>query len=89
MGQSMIVSDIAERAPGLAGDAALPPDREQRAGDLVSGLAVGLVMGEIGGAPGAVILAGGVDAQRVPERRAISSPVPAPAGPRNVQCLMR
>src|SRR4051812_31821065 len=41
------------------------PDRQHRAGDPVSGCAVNLVVGEIGGAAGTVILAGGVNAQPI------------------------
>jgi hypothetical protein len=43
---------------------------------LFSGRAIGLVVGEIGGAPGAVVLAGGVDAQPVLERGAVMSERP-------------
>src|SRR5215475_1345602 len=57
-----------ERAIGLGRDAAGDaPNREQRTGDFLTRRAGFLVVGEIGGAAGAVILAGRVDAHRIVE----------------------
>src|SRR5262245_30855858 len=57
-----------ERALGLGRDAAGgAPDRQQRAGDLLAGGARRLVVGEVGGAAGAIVLAGGVDAHGIVE----------------------
>ena len=57
-----------ERSIGLGRDAAGgAPDREQRTGDFLARRARLLVMGEIGGAAGAIVLAGRVDAQRIVE----------------------
>src|SRR5262249_61156672 len=61
-----------ERILGLGGDAAGgAPDREQGTGDLAARRARLLVMGEIGGAAGAVILAGGMDAQGIIEESVV------------------
>src|SRR5712671_6906531 len=54
-----------ERAARLAWNAARAPERQHRAGNLSSRRAVGLVMSEIGGAAGPVVLAGRMDAQRI------------------------
>ncbi len=60
-----------ERAAGFIGNADAAPQRQQRAGDRLAGGAVGLVIGEIGVAAGAVILAMCVDAQRIGKGRAV------------------
>src|SRR5262245_36662126 len=44
------------------------PDSEQRTTNRVAGGAIGFVMREIGGAAGAIVFAGGMDAQRIAEK---------------------
>src|SRR6266511_5214609 len=57
-----------KRTLGLGRDAAGgAPDREQRTSDLLARRARFLVVGEIGGAAGAIVLAGRVDAHRIIE----------------------
>src|SRR5262249_52170882 len=60
-----------ERALRLARNAGRAPQREQRAVDRLARRAVGLVVPEVGGAAGAVVLAGRADAARVLEERVI------------------
>src|ERR1044071_1163915 len=61
-----------ERIVGLGRDAAgATPDRQHRTGDLLGRGARLLVVGEIGGATAAVVLAGGVDADGVAEERVV------------------
>src|SRR6266478_9699890 len=60
-----------ERAFGLARNAGRAPDRQHRTADLAARRPVGLVMGKVGGAAGAIILAGRVDAARVLEEGAV------------------
>ncbi len=55
----------------LARDSGGAPEREHRRRYLVARGVIDLVIGEIGGLAGAVILAGGVDAQRIGEESAI------------------
>src|SRR5262245_37061875 len=58
-----------ERTIGLGRDAAGgAPDRAQRTGDFLARRAGLLVLGEIGGAAGAIVLAGRVDAHRIVEK---------------------
>src|SRR5262249_18810701 len=61
-----------ERAVGPRRNAAgAAPDRQHRTGDLAAGGAALLVVGEIGGAAGAIILTGGMDTQRSVEERMV------------------
>src|SRR5262245_9109018 len=52
----------------LARQAVRAPEREHRAADLLAGLAIGIVMGDVGRLSGAIVLASGVNAQRISER---------------------
>ena len=55
-----------ERPLGLRRDAAgSAPDRQQRAGDFLARGTIGLVVSEIGGAPGAIVLAERVNVRRI------------------------
>src|SRR5436190_13658061 len=47
------------------------PERAYRHGDLLSGLAVGFVVLEVGRAPGAIILAGRMDTRRIGKERVV------------------
>src|SRR5690348_14555486 len=60
-----------ERALRLARNPRSAPQREQRAVDLLPRGAVGLVVREIGGAAGAVVLAGGTQAGGILEERVV------------------
>src|SRR5579871_4244367 len=50
---------------GIAGQAAVAPDRQYGTADRLAGRSIRFIVGEIGGAAGAIVLAHGVNAQRV------------------------
>src|SRR5674476_1134759 len=60
-----------EWAAGFVGNPGRAPQRQQRAGDGFSGGAVGLVVFEVGVAAGAVVLAMGMDPQRIGKRHTV------------------